>query len=389
MLSFKEFAGINNVLPSHRLSQQDLIAATDVDIGVGNEIRRRKGHTVISPLCHKNLWQAEGFLLATSMGGLVRSDGLSQVMLHPSLGSDRVWYATLPNGRTAFSNGLLMGVTDGTADGTVDITLPTPQTTGTAVDIDGALTPGQYRSAVVLVRQSDGLESAPEYSPPMVTARGGLLFMGLPREPGFHTDIYLTAKDGEAFYMAGRAQDGVLSITDGGALLVPLRNDRLRPMPKGRLLTVWKGRLLTAAGNVLWASMPYKISLCDMSRDFKQFGAPITLVVPVDDGIYVGTEEELVFLAGDTFDKLSMTRVVPGHVVLGSGIGVRGEHLTLREKAGQGGAMVCIADGVLVSGFNGGNISRLTEGRYRTSVTEVWAAFRMNDGIPQYIAVPR
>lgn len=389
MLNFKDFAGINNVVPSHRLKATDLRAALNVDAGQDNELRRRKGHAVVSALCHKNLHQSVDYLLATSGGDLVRSDGGVQTVLYPSLGASRVWYADLPNGRTAFSNGLLMGATDGTAPGTADVALPTPHTTGSVADVDGALTPGQYRYAVALVRQTDGLESAPEYSAPVTTERGGLLLMGLPREPGFHTDVYLTPKDGEAFYMVGRAQDGVLSLTDNGSLLLPLRNDRLRPMPAGRLLTFWRGRLLTVVGSVLWASLPHRIGLCDVRQDFRQFGAPVTLVQPVDDGIYVGTEEELVFLAGDTFDKLSMTQVSPGRVTLGSGVAVRGEHLKLGERTGQGSAMVCIADGILMGGFNGGTINRLTEGRYRAVHAEVWATFRMNEGTPQYVAVPR
>ncbi len=389
MLNFKQFAGINNVLPSHRFGQKDLLQARDVDAGMSSELRRRKGHTLVSAACHKNLWQSEGFLLATSGGDLVRSDGAVQTVLYPSLGASRVWYADLPGGRTAFGNGLLMGVTDGTSGGTADIALPVPHTTGSVADIDGTLAPGQYRYAVTLVRQTDGLEGAPEYSTPVMTERGGLLLMGLPREAGYTTNVYLTPKDGEAFYLVGPATDGVLSITAPPDNRLPLRNDRLRPMPSGTLLTFWRGRLLVVSGNVLWASLPHRVGLCDVRQDFKQFGAPITLVQPVDDGIYVGTEGELVFLAGDTFDKLSMTQVSPGWVTLGSGAAVRGEHLKLGERTGQGSAMVCIADGILMSGFNGGTINRLTEGRYRVAHTEVWATFRINDGVPQYVAVPR
>jgi hypothetical protein len=44
---------------------------------------------------------------------------------------------------------------------------------------------------------------------------------------------------------------------------------------------------------------------------------------------------------------------------------------------------------VLVAGFNGGNVARMTEGRYTTSATEVAATFRMNNGMPQYLAVPQ
>ena len=55
-----------------------------------------------------------------------------------------------------------------------------------------------------------------------------------------------------------------------------------------------------------------------------------------------------------------------------------------------GTAMLCIADGVICAGFNGGAVARLTEGRYQTSVTEVAATFRLLPGrIPQYLAIPQ
>ena len=119
----------------------------------------------------------------------------------------------------------------------------------------------------------------------------------------------------------------------------------------------------------------------------KQFTSPITLIQPVDDGVYVGTTTELVFMAGSEFDKMTYRQVLAGPVVLGSGVQAPGDLI----RGGQPGtAMLCIADGVICVGFNGGNLVRLTEGRYQTDVTEVAATFRMLPGrIPQYLAIPQ
>lgn len=51
--------------------------------------------------------------------------------------------------------------------------------------------------------------------------------------------------------------------------------------------------------------------------------------------------------------------------------------------------MICIADGVICAGFNGGSLVPVAEGRYSTDVAEVSATFRMVDRIPQYIAIPQ
>ena len=157
------------------------------------------------------------------------------------------------------------------------------------------------------------------------------------------------------------------------------------PAPAGSIMAFYGARVLIAVGQVLYASRPNGWELFDIRRDFKQFTDDITLIQPVDDGIYVGTTTELSFLAGSEFDKLTYRQVLSGRVVLGSGVQVRGELV----QSGQGAAMICIADGVICAGFNGGSLVRMTEGRYSTDVAEVSATFRMVDRIPQYIAIPQ
>ncbi len=387
MLTFEKFTGINNVQPGHRLKPTELAVATNVDVGLDGELRRRQGYTQVSEVCHKNVHQAAGYLLATCNGDLVRTDGTTQTVLQESLGSDRVWYCNLPDGRTTFSNGLIHGITDGvtaTAWG-----IPLPVSVGAATPVAGELTPGEYRWAITYVRLSDGLEGGASYSPAVDLPNGGLLLMGLPEEPEHAINVYLS--NGEAFFYAGRAMGGSFSyLGKNDALVLPLRTDHLYPMPVGTVTAFWRGRVLVASGSVLFASLPHQWEHCDLRRDFKQFSAPMTLIQPVDDGVYVGTEEELVFLSGDQFDKLEYRRVVIGRTVLGSGVAVEAEYLRPREGGNyRGTAMICIADGGLVFGYNGGSIWRITEGVYRTGVTEVAATWRLQNGIPQYIAVPQ
>ena len=93
MLTFDKFTGINNVEPAYRLGKTDLAAALDVEVGLTRELRRRDGYTVASEQCHKNLHQADGFMLATSGGQLVRTDGDTLEVLHPSLGNERLSFA--------------------------------------------------------------------------------------------------------------------------------------------------------------------------------------------------------------------------------------------------------------------------------------------------------
>ncbi len=392
MLTFEKFTGINNVLPSERLvpdgntGATPMVSATNVDIGLDGEISRRAGYAELLATCHKNLHQADGFLLATVDGGdltAMNSAGGSRVTLLPSLGVSRVWYCNLPDGRTTFSNGLICGITDGATATTWGV--PIPASLGALAPISGDLFPGDYQYQLTYVRLSDGLEGGPLYSNPIAVPDGGVYLSGLPTLAGHAINVYLTGADGDEGFFAGSTTGSLFSyIGKNDALSVPCRTGYLQPAPAPTVTSFWSGRVLLAVGNVLYASKTNQWELFDFRRDFKQFESDITLIQPVDDGIYVGTTTELAFLSGTEFDKLAYAQKVVGSTVLGSGVTVRGE-----LAGGQGSAMICISDGVIVAGFNGGSINRMTEGRFTTDVTEVAATFRMVDRIPQYIAIPQ
>lgn len=386
MLKFEQFSGINNVQPGHRLKPTELATATNVDVGLSGEVRRRQGYSLVSALCHKNLWQADGFMLATYNGDLAHTDGTNISVLSPSLGVDRVWYCNLPDGRTTFSNGLINGVTDGVTTTALGVSIP--DGVGVATPVSGELDAGEYRWAVTHVRLSDGLEGGAAYSEPAALPEGGLLLTALPLLDDHQTNVYLS--NGEAFFFAGTAAGssfGFLGAND--SLVLPLRTDQIYPMPVGTVTAFWRGRLLVARGNVLWASLPNNWEHCDVRRDYKLFEKPITLIQPVDDGVYVGTTGELAFLGGEQFDRLEYRQVVAEPTVLGSGVQVAAEYLKPREGgSARGTAMICIAGGGIVYGYNGGGIWRLTDTYYKTAVAEVVATWRLIDGVPQYLAVP-
>ncbi|MBV8250951.1 MAG: hypothetical protein JO200_21215 [Comamonas sp.] len=390
MLTLEKFTGINNVQPAERLQATDLVSALNVDLGLSGEPRRRGGYGQLSDECHKNLYQADGFLLATVAGDLtaIHEDG-SRVLLYESLGMSRLHYCALPDGRVAWSNGLINGVTDGRA--ATGWGVPLPESAGFAQAVAGELDPGPYLYQIAYVRLSDRLEGGSVFGGRLeVPAHGGVLLTGLPWREGFAINVYLSAAGGDQTFLAGCALGDAFSYLGKTATLVlPCRVEQAGPAPVGTAMAWWRTRALVAQGNVLWASRPHGWETFSRTRDFKQFSAPITLVQPVDDGIWVGTEKELAWLGGVDFDGLAYRRAMAAPVVPGSGVAVPGELVSLGDGPGQGAAMVCIAGGMLVAGFNGGSLARLSQERYRTSAREVAATFRVVDGIPQYIAVPQ
>lgn len=390
MLTFENFTGLNNVLPLHRLGASDLSVATNVDIGRTGELSRRSGYSVAVGSCHKNLWQASGFMLATVDGGdlvAIHPSGVRHIMYF-SLGSARVWYCNLPDGRTAWSNGLICGITDGLTNTTWGV--PMPLSTGAAADTHGELDAGSYRYQLTYVRNSDGLEGGARHAAPIAITNGGISLSGLPVLPGHSINVYLTGAEGETAHLAGNTVGSTFTFTgENHSLVLPCRTEFVEPAPAGTVMAFWRGRVLVAVGSALYASQPNQHESFDMRRDFKQFTAPITLVQPMDGGVFVGTAKELAFMAGVEFDKLVFMPVLDGPVILGSGVAVQGQHIKRGDGAGQGPAMVCIANGGIVAGFSDGGIFLLTDGRYRTQAAEVSATFRMANNTPQYIAVPQ
>ncbi|WP_423454257.1 hypothetical protein [Ottowia sp. VDI28] len=389
MLTFAEFTGINNVLPEHRLSGEDLIAAKNVDIGLTKEIKRRGGFTESSDQCHKNVWQADGFMLATcgSVLTAIHPNGDRHV-IHPALGHDRVWYCNLPDGRTTYTNGLIQGVTDGLTG--VERSVPAPDSLGVPDAAFGALHPGQYRYYLTFVRLADRIEGpASASSEPFTVDQGGLRLGGLPELEGHAVNVYLSGHDGEGAYLAGVATGRSFEYSgNNSALVLPCRTLGAQPFPVGTLTAFWRGRVLVVQGDVLWASRPNAPHLSDW-RDFKALGSRITAVQPVLDGVYVGTEKDLIFLSGTDWVGLAHVATKRGPVVLGSGVSAPGDKIKVGDGSGSGEAMLCIAGGEIVAGFSGGQTVSLTGNRYRTTVQEVAAAFRVIDDIPQYMAVPQ
>lgn len=393
-MKFTNFTGINNVQPSERLGESDLALAVNVDVGLSGEIARRQGFSTLDASTPVDwMHERKNCMLAVSGQDLlsVSMDGSAKVALltNASLAGRRMWFTDLPDGRTAFANGMLTGITDG-----VTVTgwgVPVPASAGVATSVAGQLDLGAYQWQITYVRTSDGLESGAAFSTtPINLPDGGILLTGLPVLAGHRINVYLTGANGDKAFYAGTTLTGSFSyLGKNDALTLPCHTEHLSPAPKGTICATWRGRTLLAEGNVLHASRPHQPELFDLKRDFKQFTAPITMVQPVDDGIWVGTEKELAFLGGTQFDALTFTPRDVGPVALGSGVSAPGEYVAQGQGTGQGAAMLCIAGGRIVSGFNGGLLINVTRERYQTDADEVCATFRITGGIPQYVAIPR
>lgn len=190
----------------------------------------------------------------------------------------------------------------------------------------------------------------------------------------------------------GAAVDGVwlspvITPTD---TLGAISGRMLHTPPKATQVEAYSGRIYLALDKTLWATELYQYHYTDRTRNFMQLEDPITLVMAVNDGLYVGTDRGLYFLKG-VFGKFQLQLVAPGKVLSGSGVRAPAEqvHPAARQGAVPAGeAIVCMTENGVIAGFDGGTCYNLTSDRMIfPGAMSAAALLRQTDGVTSYVAV--
>lgn len=166
---------------------------------------------------------------------------------------------------------------------------------------------------------------------------------------------------------------------------------RLSNPPMATEIEAYKGRIYLASGPVLWATELYLYDRVDRNRNYVHLPDDITMVRAVDDGLYVGTTKQLLFLRGTLSAGLSQSTVMNTPVIRGSATSVpiaeahpRSEQQAIPEGDGpmfMTGAGICL-------GMPGGEVYNLTHGRVVFPTAQRAAVLcREDQGATSYVAV--
>ncbi|PIG07848.1 hypothetical protein [Comamonas sp. 26] len=141
---------------------------------------------------------------------------------------------------------------------------------------------------------------------------------GLPLvPPGMELRCYMTGPNGSMFHRAEMAEFGgaalITTQADTGALAETMG---LMPLPAGQILRAHKSRMLCARGHVLFYSQAFAPLLADPVAGYVAFDAPITMVRPCGQGVYVAAGRTYWF-AGD-LSIADMQEVLPYDALPGS-----------------------------------------------------------------------
>lgn len=161
--------------------------------------------------------------------------------------------------------------------------------------------------------------------------------------------------------------------------------------PLATEIDYYKGRIYLAAGRWLWGTELYLYDLVDRTRNFVPFQDDITMLRAVEDGLYVGTTAQLLFLSGVMSDGLKMTVVVDSPVIAGSAVDVPLSKVHPQARQGpvpEGDAPVFLTAAGICLGLDGGQVYNLTDGRVVFPPAQRAAAlYREDQGANAYVAV--
>lgn len=386
-MTFGAFAGLRNTIPAERLEPGDLTAAVNVDIDNGGRAQRRPGTELRAAGPSHSLWSHGDNCL------FVRGDTLHRLHLDynmsivaTGLTPDMPMSYVDVNGRVYWTNGVETGVV--TSEGNRSWGIPIPDLPVLS-PITGTLAAGQYQLALTYLR-SDGQESGAGMAAQIVLGEAAGVRVGwpIPQDPTIvEVGVYITEPNGKVLYQAGIGDVG-----DGGAditsihLSLPCDTQWYDAPPAGQCLSYHRGRILIACGAHLFATTALGYEYVDQRDYVAVDDTTIRFVGGVEHGIYIGTEKNVYFLAGDRLEEMTIKTVAEGAAVARSLVHADGFATTGNASmAGQQVVLFTCAAGVCM-GTGDGTVINLTGERYRFEAGPLGAAaLRQGDALSQYL----
>ena len=395
--TLKAFTGLRNDVSAERFAPGDLAIADNVDLDASGRLARRGGYSLALAGAAHSLYGLGDHALVMRTDPLRPARGalytltpdLDLTLLQDDLSPERMAYVTPPGARTYASNHHETMVIE--AGRTRSWGLVIPAGLGNAAATSGSLAAGYYQWTLTYLRD-DGQESGAPLAVGLdLPAGGGLAFTDLPvsSDPGvIAKSLYLTPANGDQLYFALTLPNATTSATlmnDDLDLQVPLDCQLLSPAPAGHLLAYYRGHLLIAADNLIYYSQPHDYERFNL-LDYHLLDSRVTLLAPVDDGIYVATQTRTYFMTGETPSAFRLDKQVAS---LGA---VEGSYVAADpELVGDGqtpgvAALWLASNGGLCLGRNQGQFQNLTGARYRRPVRGVGAGL-FRAATQQYLCV--
>lgn len=381
---------MNNVLPPEETDPGFLKTAENIDINKGGGIAKRKGYSLVDSADYKSLWSSNSYLgtYALRNGDLVSLDsGLNVTTLRAGIGDEPISFEEIDD-KVYYSSINYHGVIDANGErdwGTIKNTLA-PTLTSTT----GNLEAGEYQVAFTYVK-SDGRESGVSISSTITLGSAG---SGISVYIPTHTDsdvvyarIYCSTQNGERLYFSKIGLLGAsTTISSQTNLITPLKTFGLDAPPLGHIIKYYRARMFIAQDNILWYSEPYQYEYFNLQSNYFEFPERIRAVMPVEDGIWIGSDR-LYYLSGE--DALTFKRSTKENVkvVEGTAHKVSGSYVHLDNTPIGYKWLVTTDLGIFIL-FNQGLVINMTSDYLAVTQADSGSALFMEEnGINRYLSV--
>ena len=375
-------AGIRNDLPVERFAPGDLLYGDNIELDETGKVYRRLGVAQALTGAFHSLWGDEKDTYCVRAGQLTHLAGTVPTTIQPVSGQ-RVAYQRIVN-HAFWTDGRQTGVAQGATSRPAGLQVPAAPSVALT---SGSLRAGTYLFCITHVRD-DGHESGASPLRSLDVPENGGFTLTFSAAPAgvMKQRIYISECGGELPYLAATltASSTALTYKMQPVLGIPVRTRHLGPPPAGQALGYFNGRLYVASGQFLWYSLPYEYELFDLASGYLAFTSQVKTIAPVSDGLFVGSENETVFLAGSDPAEFVRLKVAGYGTVLGTEREIP-VHYLLDGKLQAPAWMWASKRGVCM-GTSGGVFKELTGGRYQLPAASSGASlFKIRGGTPQFI----
>jgi len=319
-------AGMNNRQPDHALPTGTVRNAVNADVNNSGTVSRRGGMTLA--LAGMNM--SDGFncpfgVFFREGNSLMRfnGDNTSTVLFNGVTGIQCAYKYI--NGIVYFSDGVITKKIDSDWNVT-EWGMETPGTPTIYNVAGGAYGAGKYVAAVTFV-DSNGVESgASDIVSLNLSDNNGIVFTHIPTTTDPQVAgvvLYLSTANGTVMYQIATLVIGTASYTqllgnyDEG---MSLETEFLSRMPPGRIIRAFNGRLYMAddTGRVFYTDA-LSFDQLNVDEDYIYFPDPVTVMEPVQDGIWFVYGDKTDFYFGTGPDDFSPKTKFEYGAVFGTG----------------------------------------------------------------------
>ena len=325
--------GINQLADETALDtgeQMFVREAKNVDIDADGNISRRTGAVLeASGSGYHSLYSAaRGWLVVCKKDqlGVYDLETSAFVPLAQMTASQYVSYAEL-HGKLYASSPTFNCVFDTGSTDPKMIGVPLPSVEPEfAAQADGGLEPGSYGVTYTVI-DPDGEESG---TGPVVQIDlpdgGGIVGTMFTVMSGYKYRVYMTTANGETLREAVEFDADTTSITIlTAAEGRECRTHGLEPPPYGHIIRAHGSRLFIASSGYLYFTEAFRPHLIAPTNYVLTNGF-VTMVEPVDGGVYVGDSRGVTFYAGDDPVEWQVKDASPEKVIYGTSLVLSGEH---------------------------------------------------------------